>query len=51
MALAQEKHVTFAATINCFLHLKSINKLVCQGASYPVHKCFAVNVWLTLTMM
>lgn len=51
MALNQEKHVAFVATINCFLNLKSINKLACWGTSYPAHKCFAVNAWLTLTMM
>lgn len=51
MALAQEKHVAFVATINCFLNLKGINKLACQGTSYPAHKCFAINAWLTLTMM
>lgn len=48
MALNQEKHVAFVATINCFLNLKSINKIVCQGMSYPVDKCLAVNAWLTL---
>lgn len=51
MALTQKKHVAFVAAINCFLNLKSINKLACQGTSYPVHKCFAINAWLTLTVM
>lgn len=51
MALIQEKHTVFAATINCFLNLKSINKLASQGTSYLVHKCFAINACLTLMMM
>lgn len=51
MALAQEKHVAFVATINCFLNLKSTNKRTCQGMSYPARKCSAINALLTLTMM
>lgn len=51
MALAQEKHVAFVATINRFLNLKSTNEVACQGVSYPVHKCWAINAPLTLRMM